>query len=184
MIKDYHWILINCGHHPLSQITHFINKGDLVVEKSGKCASFIIHMFFPHHINFPPTLLLFWAAAPKGLMTYAFTHGEISPFPPVYPTPPLRPYSSIEAQILDSRPKSQPWGLNPRLEAQIPGSRLKSQAQGSNPKLKAQILGLRLKSQARGSNPSPKAQIPGLRLKSQPPGSNPSFEAWIPALKL
>ena len=62
----------------------------------------------------------FWAAAPKGPMTHAFTYAEI--YPPS-PAPPLPPPS--------------PRGPNPSLEAQIPVSRLKSQPQGANPSLKA-----------------------------------------------
>ena len=58
------------------------------------------------------SILTFWAAAPKGPMTYAFTHGEISPPPsppPAYPPSPQPPCSflSLEAHIPASRSKSQ-----------------------------------------------------------------------------
>ena len=49
----------------------------------------------------------FWAAAPKGSVTYAFKK-------------PPGPYLSLEAHIPASRPISQPQGPNPSLEAQIP----------------------------------------------------------------
>ena len=49
----------------------------------------------------------FWAAAPKGPMTYAFTYAEISPPPSPYPPPafrletqPLSPNFNPKAQIL------------------------------------------------------------------------------------
>ena len=48
------------------------------------------------------------AAAPKGSMTYAFTHME--DFLPLLLRPPLLPAS---------RPISQPPGLNPSIEADI-----------------------------------------------------------------
>ena len=83
----------------------------------------------------------FWAAAPKGPMTYAFTQGKFL----------------LHFQCTP-----------PRFKAHIPGLRLKSHAQGSNTRLKAQIPGSRLKSQARGSNPRLEAQIPATRLISQP----------------
>ena len=73
--------------------------------------------------------LTFWAAAPKGPLTYAFTQGEISPSPPpspVYP-PPRGPNPSFEAHIPALRLQSQPQGLNPSPEAQIAAWRLKSQ---------------------------------------------------------
>ena len=57
----------------------------------------------------------FWAAAPKGPMTYAFTHiGEI--FPPSSPSPPSTPF---KAHILALGPKL-PQGPNPSHEAQYP----------------------------------------------------------------
>ena len=66
----------------------------------------------------------FWAAAPKGLMTYAFTYAEISPppssSPSLYPPP-------LEVQILALRLKSKPQSSNPSLKAQIPALKLKSQ---------------------------------------------------------
>ena len=53
----------------------------------------------------------FWAAAPKGSMTYAFTHmGNFLLLPLLQRTPP---------QIPALRPKFQPRGRNPSLEAQI-----------------------------------------------------------------
>ena len=86
----------------------------------------------------------FWAAAPKGPVTYAFTYAEISPSSPSLTTPP-----HIKAPIPASRFISQPLGPNPSFKAQIPASKLKSQAQRLNPSFKANIPGL-------------KAQIPDL----------------------
>ena len=60
-------------------------------------------------------ITIFWAAAPKGPMTYTFTKGKIF-FSSVNP-PPLNP-GLDEVQL--------------RLEAQIPISRLKSQSRGLN----------------------------------------------------
>ena len=59
------------------------------------------------------------AAAPKGSMTYVFTHmGNflflLLPYPP----------TNFEAQILVPRPKSQSHGPNPSQKAQILASRL------------------------------------------------------------
>ena len=81
-------------------------------------------------------LSTFWAAAPKGPMTYAFTQGKfllLLLLLRLYP-PPLEtifedrgPNPCLEAQIPASRPKSQPRGPNPSLEAQIPALRPKSQ---------------------------------------------------------
>ena len=54
----------------------------------------------------------FWAVAPKGPMTYAFTYAEFSPSPP--PPPPSSsssyppPSTPFEAHILALRLKSQP----------------------------------------------------------------------------
>ena len=66
----------------------------------------------------------FWAAAPKGPMTYALTYVEISPppssSPSLYPPP-------LEVQILALRLKLKPQGSNPSLKAQIPALKLKSQ---------------------------------------------------------
>ena len=89
----------------------------------------------------------FWAVAPKGPMTYAFIYAEISPSPPPPPTSVVvrtRP-QSLKAQILASRPKSQPLGPNPSLQAQIPAFRPKSQPSGPNPSLAAQNPALRPK---------------------------------------
>ena len=74
-------------------------------------------------------LLPFWAAAPKGSMTYAFTHKEN--------------FLLLLLLLLLLRPLPP---SNPSLEAQIPVSRSKSQSQGPNPSLKAQILASRPKS--------------------------------------
>ena len=103
---------------------------------------------------------LFWAAAPKGPMTYALTHmGDFLLLlllllllrPPLF---------SSEAQILVAGLIFQPEGPNSSLKAQILASRLKSQPQSSNPNLEAHIPTLRLKSRPRSSNPSLEAQIP------------------------
>ena len=74
----------------------------------------------------------FWAAAPKELMTYAFTHGGNFSFS--FIPPPRGPNSSLKAQILllFSRLKSQPSGSTPHLQAQIPASRPQFQPPGSN----------------------------------------------------
>ena len=79
----------------------------------------------------------FWAAAPKGSMTYAFTLLLLLLLP-------LPSNPSLEAQILVSRTKSQSGGPNPHLEAQILASRPKSLPGGLDPSLEAQISSLRL----------------------------------------
>ena len=65
----------------------------------------------------------FWAVAPKGLMTYAFTHiwgifsssfsFSVPPLPPASRpiSQPGGPYSSLEAQIPVLRPKSLETGI-------------------------------------------------------------------------
>ena len=70
----------------------------------------------------------FWAAAPKGSMTYAFTH--------------MGDFLLLLLHLLLLRPplKSQPRGLNFSLKAKIPVPRLKFQPWGPNPSLEAQIL--------------------------------------------
>ena len=78
-----------------------------------------------------PKGVAFWAAAPKGSMTYAFTH--MGNFLLLLRTPPP---PSLQAYISAWRPISQPRGPNPSLEAQIPPSRPKSQPQGPNSSLK------------------------------------------------
>ena len=70
----------------------------------------------------------FWAVAPKGSMTYAFTH--------------MGDFLLLLHLLLLLRPPPS----NPSLEAQIPVSRPKSQSRGPNPSLKAQILASRPKS--------------------------------------
>ena len=73
----------------------------------------------------------FWAAAPKGLMTYPFTQGSFLLLLLHYPHPPPPPgsYLSLEAQISILRPKSQPQDPNPIL-------RPKSYLRGPNLSLK------------------------------------------------
>ena len=61
----------------------------------------------------------FWAAAPKGSITYAFTQGDFLLLL-LRPPPPPGPYLSLEAHIPALRPKSQSQGSNPNLKAQIP----------------------------------------------------------------
>ena len=101
-------------------------------------------------------------AAPKGSMTYAFTHmGDFlllllllllhTPLPQ-----PRGPYLSLEAHIQALRPKSQSWGPNPlrlefgpwgwdlRLEVGIRASCLGFGPQGWDKSLKAGIWALRL----------------------------------------
>ena len=84
----------------------------------------------------------FWAAAPKGPMTYAFTQGEIfsSSFSfssSFFSIPPL-------ASKLKSQPQAQITfsSLNPRLRAQIPTLWLESQLYRSYSNLLAQIPAL------------------------------------------
>ena len=83
----------------------------------------------------------FWAAAPKGPMTYPFSHrGNFSFFSSFFffSVPPLRL-------------KSQPQGSNPSPNAQIIVSSLRAQIlrasdpQSLNPSLKAQISACKLK---------------------------------------
>ena len=83
---------------------------------------FLAIMFLPKYPSDPlitaPSPFPFWAAAPKGPMTYAFTYAEIFP-KSVHPP-------SLEAQIPVPRPKSQSRGPNPIRKAQILASRPKS----------------------------------------------------------
>ena len=93
---------------------------------------------------------VFWAAAPKGPMTYAFTHMGDFLLLLLLLHPPLwlqSPNSSPEAPIPASRLLFQPWGLNPSPKAQTPASRLQSQPEGSNPNQIAPILASSHKSQ-------------------------------------
>ena len=107
----------------------------------------------------------FWAAAPKGLMTYAFTQGK---------------FLLLLLLLLHTPPpRFRPRDPTPSLKAQIPASRPKSQPQGPNPSLEAPIPTLRLKSQSRGSNLSQEAQIPASKLKSQLQGPDSSLQAQI-----
>ena len=119
-----------------------------------------LHLFTDYFLRLAKVLLLqvieviskplyFWAAAPKGSMTYAFTlMGNFllllllcTPLPSA------------------SRPKSQPQGPNSSLEAPIPTLRLKSQSRGSNLSQEAQIPASKLKSQLQGPDSSLQAQI-------------------------
>ena len=116
-------------------------------------------------------LMLFWAAAPKGSMTYAFTHGEISPSSPSSSAyPPL----ALETQLSALRAISQPRGPDSIPENKIPASRPKPLSQGRNSSLTAQFSASRPKL-------SLKAKIPASRPKSQPQGPIPSLKAEIPA---
>ena len=78
-------------------------------------------------LHYCPCPTAFRAAAPKGLMTYAFIP-EI--FPPSYKPPP-------PAQIPALRLESQPWRFNRSLQAPNSASRLLSQPQSSNPSIEA-----------------------------------------------
>ena len=64
----------------------------------------------------------FWAAVPKGSMTYAFTQGKylLLFLLLLLCTPP-----NLQAHISASKPISQPQGPNPSLEVHIPTSRPK-----------------------------------------------------------
>ena len=101
----------------------------------------------------------FWAAAPKGPITYAFTENSpsSSPYTPHF----------LEARIPTFRPKFQPLGSKFSLEAQNPASRLISQPQGPNPSLQALIPALRRR--------------PNLSLEAHilPQGPKPSLKAKI-----
>ena len=94
--------------------------------------------------------LPFWAAAPKGSMTYAFTHtGDFLLLFLLLCPPPLKSQSrgqnsSLKAKIPVSRPKSQSRSPNPSLEARIWALRLGSGPQGWNLGLETGILALRL----------------------------------------
>ena len=79
--------------------------------------SFFISFLFPSSFLFLP-FPSFWAAAPKGSMTYAFTHmGNFLLLLLLLRTPPP---PSLQAYISAWRPISQPRGPNPSLDAQIP----------------------------------------------------------------
>ena len=80
--------------------------------------------------------LPFWAAAQKGLMTYAFTHMGNFFLLLIYPSPPSL---SLGAQILVLRPRSQSHGPNPSLKAQILSWGLKSHLCDLNLILEAKI---------------------------------------------
>ena len=77
---------------------------------------FFLSSFFP-----------FWAAAPKGPMTYAFTQEKF--------------LLLLLLLLLRTPPDS-----DPSLQAETPALRLKSQPLGPNPSLEAQILASRPKS--------------------------------------
>ena len=66
----------------------------------------------------------FWAAAPKGPMTYAFTQEKFLLLLLLLLL--LHPSTPFEAHIPALRQKSQPWGPNSNLEGQILASRPKS----------------------------------------------------------
>ena len=138
-----------------------------------------------HRSNNDKTLL-FWAAAPKGPMTYAFTHrgnfSSSSSFSSVHPLEPqiqLRsPKSSLKAQIPAlktqnpaSTLKFQPWRPKSSFKAQIPPSKLKIQPCGSNFGLQAQI-------------PASKLKFHPSKLKFQPWRPKSSFKTQIPPSKL
>ena len=99
---------------------------------------------FPHGILFPEQLHIhsFWAAALKGLMTYAFSPGGFS----LSPYFPLSPISPLLAQIPALKHKSQPWDSEIHTLRLKKASRLKFQPHGSNPSLDAQIPASRFKS--------------------------------------
>ena len=64
-----------------------------------------------------------WAVAPKGSMTYAFTHMGDFLLLVLHTPPPLGLYLSLEGHIPVLRPKSQPQGPNPSPEPEIWASR-------------------------------------------------------------
>ena len=102
----------------------------------------------------------FWAAAPRGPMTHAFTH-MVNLLLLLLLLLLLRP-------PLTMKPKFQP-------PAHTQALGLLSKSQGSIPIFIAPIPALRLQSQPSGSNPRLKTPIPDSRLQSQPQGSIPAF---------
>ena len=99
-------------------VRHFLLFWDFAVSiHVSICPS--IHLLVRHTLLF--WVFAFWAAAPQGSMTYAFTH--MGDFLLLLLLLLLRP---SPPQIPVSRPKFQSRGPNPSLEAQIPASRPKS----------------------------------------------------------
>ena len=139
----------------------------------------------------------FWAAAPKGPMTYAFTQGEI--FSSFFSSSFSSSFSVTPSFELKLQPQAQITvsSLNPRLRAQIPTLWLKSQLHRSYSNLLAQIPALWLKLQPSighqflqdllisqipppPSSPPP----PSFGLKSPLRSSNPSLKAQISVSRL
>ena len=87
----------------------------------------------------PLVHLPFWAAVPKGSMTFTFTHMGNFLLLPLLPHSPSPSDPTLEAQIPVLRPKSQ-------LEAQIPFWRPKFSLRGPNLSLVAKIPALKPKS--------------------------------------
>ena len=100
----------------------------------------------------------FWAASPKGPMTYAFTHmGNF-----------LLLLLLLLLLILLLRPPPLTSKPPPQPPAQIPALGLISKPQGSIPSVMSPIPASNLQSQPPGSNLSLEAPIPASRLQSQP----------------
>ena len=93
--------------------------------------------------------------APKGSITYTFTHMGNFLLLLLLLGPPL---------VSNSRPKHQPQSPNTSLEAQIIALRHKCQPSGPNPSLKTQIAATKPKSQPHGpiQASKPKSQLEGL----------------------
>ena len=135
--ESYHfsWLFFSIQSFSMMTIPTYDTQSFSFIRPSQLCK---LQQFFSNRsaiIQSPP----FWAAAPKGPMTYAFTQGKF--FLLLQRTPPLA--SSLRAQILPDlcfhicRNFSfssfsfffvpPPRGPIPSLEAQIPALRLKSQ---------------------------------------------------------
>ena len=110
--KSYLTFKYNCSavSHPI--LTEFV--GFRQIFKRTLPTAFLVAFYATLHPAMSVRQLVgrlvpFWAAAPKGWMTSAFTHMENFPFS----------FSVPPTQILVLRPKSQPQGPNPSLKAQI-----------------------------------------------------------------
>ena len=118
--KSYLTFKYNCSavSHPI--LTEFV--GFRQIFKRTLPTAFLVVFYATLHPAMSVRQLVgrlvpFWAAAPKGWMTSAFTHMEN--FPLLLLLRPSVPPPRLEAQIPVLRPKSQPHGPNPSLKAQI-----------------------------------------------------------------
>ena len=110
----------------LFYLHHELNHPSLLIYSQGDSYSqdfSRVHAFLCVTMSLDPSLIKhrFWAAAPKGSMTYAFTQGNFLPLLLLLLVLLRTPPPHLQAHISASKPISQPRGPNPSLEAEIPG---------------------------------------------------------------